>query len=505
MGILGKLRETALSVMPVMAVVAALGLLTGTLDTGTLLRFAWGGLCLVAGLAVFLLGVDVGIRPLGEMCGAALTARRNLALFVAAAFAVGFVVTVAEPDIQVFVRQVAAADPHVRHGPLVLSIGLGVGLFMAAGVARAVAGLRLKAVLAVSYALLPILALAAPRPMIAIAFDSGGATTGPMTVPFIMALGLGVSAVRDDGEGGFGLTGIASVGPVMAVLAYSLIAGGGGQASALQSEAAGHSFREAFRDAFLSVVPLIALLCLFRAVFLRMSARQTIRISIGFAYAFVGLGLFLYGINSGFMECGRVLGEALGGHARAGGWQWWTVLMAAGVAFGSGTVCAEPAVWTLCEQVEEATRGAVRRRALLVFLAAGTSLAICLALFRALAGFPIGWILVPGYAAAFILMAFSPPFFSGMAFDSGGVASGPLTSTFILSFVLGAAGASGGAADSFGVIALVAMMPLVAIQAMGIAYSLRRRRTAAQRLEGPESPEGHESPEGRESPGGHSS
>lgn len=475
MGILGKLRETALSVLPVMAVVAALGLFTGTLGPGLLLRFAWGGLCLVAGLAVFLLGVDVGIRPLGEMCGAALIARRNLTLFVAAAFAVGFVVTVAEPDIQVFVRQVATANPTVRQGALVASIGLGVGLFMAIGVARAVVGLRLKVVLAVSYALLLALALMVPRPMIAIAFDSGGATTGPMTVPFIMALGLGVSAVRDDGEGGFGLTGIASVGPVLAVLAYSLLAGGGGHAAASASEATGHPFREAFHDAFLSVVPLLALLGLFRMVFLRMSARQTVRIAIGFAYAFIGLGLFLYGINSGFMECGSVLGKALGEQARDGGWRWWAVLMASGVAFGSGTVCAEPAVWTLCEQVEEATRGAVRRRALLLFLAAGTSLAICLALLRALAGFPIAWILIPGYAAAFILMAFAPPFFSGMAFDSGGVASGPLTSTFVLSFVLGAAGAGGGAADSFGVIALVAMMPLVAIQAMGIAYSLRRR------------------------------
>lgn len=490
MGIVGKLRETALSVLPVMAVVVALGVFATPIGAGLLLRFAFGGLCLVAGLAVFLLGVDVGIRPLGEQCGAALTARRSLALFLAAAFAIGFVVTVAEPDIQVFARQVCAANPSVAQRTLVLSIGLGVGVFMSVGIARAVIGSRLKIVLGVSYAALLALALAAPRPMIAIAFDSGGATTGPMTVPFIMALGLGVSAVRDDGEGGFGLTGIASVGPVLAVLAYSLLGGGGGDAASGADAAASHPLREAFHDAFLSVAPLLVLFALFRAVFLRMSARQTVRVAIGFAYAFVGLGLFLYGINSGFMECGRALGEALGGRAHGGGWPWWTVLMASGVAFGSGTVCAEPAVWTLCEQVEEATRGAVRRRALLVFLAAGTSLAICLALLRALCGFPIGWILVPGYAAAFILMAFTPTFFSGMAFDSGGVASGPLTSTFVLSFVLGAAGAGGGAGDSFGVIALVAMMPLIAIQTMGLAYSLRRRRTAAQRLEGPE---GHSS------------
>lgn len=481
MNLAAKFKETALSVFPVMAIVLLLGAFAVPLGARMLLRFSLGGACLVAGLTVFLLGVDVGIRPLGEMCGAALMRKRSLALFLSVAAVVGFVVTIAEPDIQVFSRQVAAAIPSIGKTPLVVSIAAGVGLFMAVGVARAILALPIKMVLAVSYAVLLVLALLAPANVVAIAFDSGGATTGPMTVPFILALGLGVSAVRDDGDGGFGLTGVASVGPVLAVLAYSLVSRGGGAAPSAAGEAAAtHSvLAEAFTDAFLSVAPLLALFLVFRVFLLDITMRQTVRIVIGFAYAYVGLSVFLFGINCGFMECGMALGSALGAKALGGGVFWWIVLMVAGTAFGAAVVCAEPAVWTLCDQVEEATRGAVRRRAILVFLAGGTALAICLAILRSLLGFGIGWLLIPGYVAAFALTIFTPRLFAGMAFDSGGVASGPLTSTFILSFALGAGGGTG---DSFGVIALVAMMPLVAIQAMGIAYERRRRAAMAARI-----------------------
>ena len=210
-----------------------------------------------------------------------------------------------------------------------------------------------------------------------------------------------------------------------------------------------------------------------------MTARQAVRIAIGFAWAFIGLSIFLAGVNGGFMQAGRILGAALGGAAATGGLGPWALLIGTGLAFGAVIVCAEPAVWVLSEQVEEASGGAIRRRTLLFFLSLGTALAIGLAMWRAVAGFPLWRLLLPGYVLAMLLLARTPQPFAGIAFDSGGVASGPLTSTFVLSFTLGAASAGGGGNDSFGVIALVAMMPLAAIQLMGILVERRRSRSGA--------------------------
>jgi len=481
--IVAKFKETAYSVLPVMALVLVLGLFVAPLEKALLLRFCWGGLLLIAGLTVFLLGVDLGIQPMGERCGAALTRRRSLGLLLAAAFAIGFVVTAAEPDIQVFGNQVKGVFQSVSKNGLVFSIAGGVGLFMTVGIARTVLGLSIKWTLFLSYTILFLAALFAPPAFVAIAFDSGGATTGPMTVPFIMALGLGVSTVRADSDNSFGLTGVASVGPVLAVLVYSLAAPVSQAAEAVAETAealsAGHVLKEAFTESFTSILPLFALLVAFQFLLLKMTRRQFARIAIGFAYALVGLTVFLFGVNSGFMQAGRALGEALGSNAFGQGGVWYAVLLATGVAFGAVIVCAEPAVWVLSEQVEQVTGGTIRRRALLVFLAAGTALAIGLATLRAVFGFPIAWLLVPGYVLAMALMYFAPPLFAGIAFDSGGVASGPLTSTFILSFTLGAASGGAGGADSFGVIALVAMMPLIAIQLMGIVYDRQKRRGRA--------------------------
>ncbi len=464
-----------------MAIVLVLGVFVAPLEGALLLRFCRGGVLLVAGLTVFLLGVDLGIEPMGERCGSALTRRRSLALLLAAACAIGFVVTAAEPDIQVFGDQVKGVFPAVNKRALVFAIAGGVGLFMTAGIARTVLGLSVKWTLFISYTALFLAALFAPPAFVAIAFDSGGATTGPMTVPFIMALGLGVSTVRADNDGAFGLTGVASVGPVLAVLLYSMAtpAAHSSAAAAAAGTAATasvwHVLHDSFTESATSIIPLFALLVAFQFTLLKMTRRQFFRISIGFAYALAGLTVFLFGVNSGFMQAGRALGEALGAKALGTGGAWYAALVGTGLAFGAVIVCAEPAVWVLSEQVERVSGGAIPRRTLLAFLAVGTAAAIGLAMLRAVTGFPIAWLLVPGYLAAMALMCFAPPLFTGIAFDSGGVASGPLTSTFVLSFTLGAASGGTGGTDSFGVIALVAMMPLIAIQLMGIVYEKRRR------------------------------
>ena len=493
MNLLAKFRETLVSVVPVMAIVLLLGVFVVPLDRLLLVRFVLGGALLIVGLTIFLIGVDLGIQPMGERCGSALTSRKNLALLLGTAFAIGFIVTAAEPDIQVFGDQVKGVFGMVSKLAFTFAIAAGVGLFIMLGLLRTVLGLSIKWTLFLSYTALLAAALFAPPSFIGIAFDSGGATTGPMTVPFIMALGLGVSSVRADSDNSFGITGIASIGPVLAVLLYALTldlssgvaAGAAAETATEAAETASAlslviaTFKTAlphvFRETLISIGPLFALFIVFQFWMLHVPRVQFMRLTFGFVWALLGLTVFLLGVNGGFMQAGAALGETLGRQSSHGP-LWFALLIGTGLALGAIIVCAEPAVWVLSEQVEQVTNGMIRRKALLVFFSVGTGLAIGLAMWRAVAGFPLAWLLLPGYALAMGLMAVAPPMFTGIAFDSGGVASGPLTSTFVLSFTIGAASCGGSGNDSFGVIALVAMMPLIAIQLMGILYERQRRR-----------------------------
>ena len=484
MNLLHKLKETAVSVLPVMAIVFLLGLTVVPLEKAVLVKFFFGGLLLIAGLTIFLLGVDMSIQPMGERCGAELTKKKSLPLLLVVACIIGFIVTAAEPDIQVFGDQVRGIFPAVNKLAFTFVIAAGVGLFITIGLLRTVMNLSLKWTLFISYTFLFIIAFFAPGSFIGIAFDSGGATTGPMTVPFIMALGLGVSSVRaSQKDNSFGLTGVSSVGPILAVVLYALVlkSGQGTQAASAVSVAAeSSSFAQAarfvFHEALVSITPLLGLFIVFQIFLLRMTMRQVIRMLIGFVYSFTGLLVFLLGVYGGFMQAGKILGQTLGLLALQKGSWWFVLLILTGLVLGAIIVCAEPAVWCLSEQVEQVSGGTIKRRVLLTFLSVGTALAIGLSMWRAVAGFDIKWLLVPGYLAAMLLMLFCPDMFTGIAFDSGGVASGPLTSTFVLSFTIGAAGGGSGAGDSFGVIALVAMMPLIAIQIMGIIFKLKTSR-----------------------------
>ena len=500
MNILAKMKETAVSVLPVMAIVLFLGFTFVPLDKYLLARFVVGGLLLIIGLTIFLLGVDLGIQPMGERCGAELTKKRSLSLLLTVAFIIGFIVTAAEPDIQVFGDQVRSIFPFVNKIAITFVIAGGVGLFIMIGLLRTVLNLSIKWTFFIAYLILFAISFFSPESFIGIAFDSGGATTGPMTVPFIMALGLGVSSVRDDNNNSFGLTGVCSIGPVMAVLIYAIIVkkmvvSTGSTTTintvveALETTASNTGFfskifspfgstaGHVFHEALISIAPLFALFIIFQIILLRMTKRQVIRIIIGFIYAFTGLTIFLIGVNGGFSQAGAALGQTLGSLAISRGGAWYILLIGTGLALGAIIVCAEPAVWVLSEQVEHVSGGTIKRKVLLVFLSVGTAIAIGLSMLRAVSGFNLKYILIPGYTIAMILMIFCPSLFSGIAFDSGGVASGPLTSTFVLSFTLGAAAGGKGGNDSFGVIALVAMMPLLAIQIMGIIFKMKQQRS----------------------------
>lgn len=514
-----KLKETISSVAPIMAIVLILGLTIAPMTAEQMLRFIIGGILVIIGLTLFLSGVDMGILPIGERSGAALTSKRNLPLLLAASFFIGFMITIAEPDVQVLADQVRGIDPSVSKWGLIIMIAAGVGLFVMIGILRTILSIPLKIILILSYVIVFALAFFTPAEFQGVAFDSGGATTGPMTVPFIMALGVGVAAVRaahnhakksnSSSDDSFGLTGIASVGPVFAVCLYGILLAnfGGGESGALASESAAetvsgmgiylHLLPDVFSEVLRALAPLVFMAILFQITLMKLPPFQVIRMVRGLLFSFAGLVIFLVGAKGGFMPAGEELGESLGRLAISGD-KTLAILNSAGIAehslkipgaveiiililigciFGAVVVCAEPAVWVLTEQVEGVTGGTIKRKVMLVALSAGVAISIGLSMARVLFGFSLWYILVPGYLIALVLTFFCPNLFTGIAFDSGGVASGPMTSTFILSFTLGASAATGGnpAVDAFGVIALVAMTPLIAIQILGIVFKVKSK------------------------------
>jgi len=522
MNLLHKIKETCTAVLPICALVLILGTTLVNLGPATLLPFCVGSAFLILGLSIFLTGADLGIVPAGSFMGAKLTRSRKLPLILGTGLLIGVLITVAEPDLLVLGDQVEsvtgslASAPTVPSRSLVIAVALGVGAFVALGLARVLVQIPYRVVLIVGYALVFALAARVDPVFVAIAFDSGGATTGPMTVPFIIALGVGVAAVRGDKnalEDSFGYTGIASIGPILAVtiLGFALSAGATPPANALPaasltevtslaaSQAAGAAasavaetpsvgalLHEAItlipgeaRDVFTALAPLYAIIALFQLFLLKLPPRLFRRVTLGFIYAWVGLILFFVGTDMAFVPAGKALGSALG----ALDYNW--VLIPIGCVLGAVVVCAEPAVWVLTEQVEEVSGGNIRKPVLLTTLAIGVALSVGLSMARVIWGFSIWWLLIPFYALAIILTFFTPKLFTAIAFDSGGVASGPMASTFILSLTLGASVAVGGnpALDGFGVIAMVAATPLVAIQIMGMLFHRREAHSRAAHTE----------------------
>ena len=487
---LEKIKETFVSIGPIALIVLILNWTITPLGDGMTLTFIVSSLFTIIGLALFLLGADIGIIPMGEKAGSALTSKKNLPLLLIASFVIGFIITIAEPDVQVLTGQVSAVNPSIKSTTLLIMIALGIGFFVSLGLLRTVLQIPIKFLFVGFYVVVFVLAFLAPQEYFAISFDASGATTGPMTVPFIMALGMGVAAVKsnkssDSKADNFGLTGLASIGPIVAVLLMGLMMSGKSSGAEIQvveesvaKIAVTYTTLSRLKELFGNIphiivevskalLPLVGLLVVFLIFLFKLTKRQIIKICVGLIYAFLGLVLFLTGINGGFIPAGTVIGETLG---KSG--QLW-LLVALGVTFGAIVVCAEPAVWVLTKQVEEISGGAIKRKVLLVALSSGVCIAVGLAMIRVIFGFHIAYILVPVFAIALALTFFCPKMFTAIAFDSGGVASGPMTSSFILSYTLGAATILGGnpLTDGFGVIALVASAPLIAIQILGLIYA----------------------------------
>ncbi len=475
-----KLMEALKAVLPIVGIVLALCFSAAPISPSILLCFLLGAAMIMAGMMFFTLGAEASMTPMGERVGTAVTRSRRLPVIVLMGFLLGFLITISEPDLQVLAGQV----PAVPNLTLILSVAAGVGVFLVAALLRMLFGVALPPLLVFFYGVVFALAFFVPKDFLAVAFDSGGVTTGPMTVPFIMALGVGISAIRSDrhaADDSFGLVALCSIGPILAVLVLGMIfrpEEGAYTAPVLPDISDSVELWALFQDGLptymkeiaLSLLPITALFGAFQAVSLRLSLRTLKKIGVGLVYTYAGLVLFLTGANVGFMPAGNYLGQVMASlEAR------W-IIVPVGMVIGYFIVKAEPAVYVLNRQVEEITDGAIPSSAMGASLSIGVAASIGLAMVRVLTGISILWFLIPGYAIAIVLSFFVPKIFTAIAFDSGGVASGPMTAAFLLPFAQGACAAVGGniVTDAFGVVAMVAMTPLIAIQVLGVVYQARR-------------------------------
>ena len=479
-----KLQESLAAVLPILAIVLILSFTIAPLPTSVLMAFLFGAVLLVVGMMFFSLGAELAMSPMGERVGACITKTRRVGIMLTLGFLLGFLITISEPDLQVLANQVQAVPNMV----LIVTVAVGVGLFLCFAMLRMLLSVPLNTMLVGFYIVVFVLAMFVPKDFLAVAFDSGGVTTGPMTVPFIMAMGVGVSAIRSDkhsANDSFGLVALCSIGPILAVLILSLIfRPDGGSYTAVVIPEIGDSaalwqlffvaFPTYFKEIAVSLLPLAAFFAVFDLVSLHLERKQLIRIGVGLAYTYLGLVIFLTGVNVGFMPAGNYLGSVIAGLSC----NW--IIIPIGMLIGYFIVMAEPAVYVLMRQVEELTDGAIPGSAMKHSLSIGVAVSVGLAMIRVLTGISIFYLLVPGYAVAIALSFFVPKLFTAIAFDSGGVASGPMATTFLLPFAMGACSAVGGniVTDAFGVVAMVAMTPLITIQGLGLIYRLRTKHGA---------------------------
>ena len=474
------------SVLPITAIVFLLSITIAPLDPGTLVLFLFGAILLVGGMGLFTLGVDMSMIPMGEGVGVTISRSKFLIVPIAVYFLLGVLTTMAEPDLQVLSKQVPAIDSTV----LIFTVAVGVGLFLVAATMRIRMGIPLRRLLLVLYFAVFALAFLAPGNFIPVSFDSGGVTTGPITVPFIMSLGLGIASTRSDknsASDSFGLISLCSIGPILCVLLLGIIYKPTEAASHLSviptiptTAQAARYFVESFptylNEVAMALLPIAGLFLIFQVFTRHFRRSQLMRIAAGLLYTYLGLVLFLCGVNVGFMPAGQLIGATIAMDTR----KW--LLVPIGMLIGYYIVKAEPAVSVLTKQVEEVSNGSISQRAMGLAMSIGVCVSVGLAMVRVLTGLNIFWLLIPGYAISLGLTFLVPDIFTGIAFDSGGVASGPMTATFLLPFAQGACHAIGGnmMTDAFGIVAMVAMTPLVTIQVMGLSsvihHKLARRR-----------------------------
>lgn len=491
-----KIREALISALPITLIVYIVALLPNfSFNKWEIISFSIGAGLLVLGIGLFNLGADIAMTPMGTNVGAGLSRQKSIGLLLAVCFVLGMLITIAEPDLQVLANQVSS----VMNGKLLIyTVGFGVGAFLIFAILRIVFKRRLSTLLMLFYMLLFALALILSIngnvDLLPMAFDSGGVTTGPITVPFIMALGVGISSVLGDRrsqENSFGLVALCSVGPILAVLVLGIFAKNGLSYTVSYDSVGKNIFGAYINNAInvakevaiaLGLIVLFFLIC--QIFFLKLQKKQLLKIGVGVVFTYVGLVLFLTGVNVGYMPVGYKMGLQMSSLHPG-------LIIGLGLVMGVLVVLAEPAIHVLNAQVEEITSGYISKKSMIIGLCAGVGAAIALSMVRIIFDFSLIYYIIPGYFISLALSLFVPPVYTAIAFDSGGVASGPMTSGFILPFAVGVCVAMQGESavlrDGFGVVALVAMAPLITIQLLGfkaiVSNKIRERRAMKRILQ----------------------
>lgn len=482
-----KFRETLFAVLPILLVVLIVHFFMVPFPINQLLRFIIGSFLVIIGLSLFLVGVDLGITPLGSLTGTNLAKTNKLLLILVSAFILGFFISIAEPALIVYAKQIELiTEGGLGAMTMLISVSIGFAILVVIGFVRILFNVELYKILFVTYIGIFILALFAKPEFIAFAFDASGATTGVLAVPFLLAISVGISRIKKDAksaeESSFGMVALASAGAIIAVLVLSYFSTS--KAGVFESdpfvEKVGvikpffELLKPMFSDSFIALVPLLVILVVMQVFGLKLKRKQFRRLVFGFIYALLGLFIFLLGVNGGFMEVGYKIGE----NFVAANKQFMLVILA--FFLGLFTIIAEPAVSVLTHQIEEITGGYVKRAAVLIPLSLGVGLAVVGGVLKILfEDFQLWHVLLPGYIISLGLMFYAPKLFIGIAFDAGGVATGPLTATFILAFVQGVAAKTPGAdlvLDGFGVIALVALAPIITLQILGIIFKIKTKK-----------------------------
>lgn len=465
-----KIKESFLSILPIFLLVIFLHFTVVPLEKNMMISFLIGTVFLMIGMSLFTLGADNAMMPMGNKVGSYISKKKKLWFLIIVCLLLGTFITLAEPDLKVLADQAS----YLPSNTLILTVSVGVGLFLVLAALRIIFKISLSKLLVISYSIIFLITIFIPDKFIPLSFDSGGVTTGPITVPFIMALGIGLASVNGGEESkndSFGLIGLCSIGPILSVLLLSLFYQNGSSEYIVESSNLNifEYLLEYSKEVLIALSPIVIFFFIFQILFLKLSKKTVAKISISIIYTFIGLVLFLVGVNYGFMNVGTYLGGKIASLDKS-----W-LLVPFGMLMGCLTILAEPAVYVLNKQVEEISSGLISKKSLTFSLALGVSIAVGLAMLRIVLDVPIVYILVPGYLLALVLTFFTPKLFVAIAFDSGGVASGPVAATFILPFAIGACLALGNSVilDAFGLVAFIALTPLISIQILGLIYNYK--------------------------------
>lgn len=478
--IINAFTESISSILPIFIIVIILSISVASLDAWVLVMFLFGTILLILGMSFFTIGSEISMHSLGEGIGNHLGKSKKLLVPLIICFILGVLITIAEPDLQVLAEQV----PSIPNTMLIIFVAVGVGIFLVISMIRTKKSLKLRNLLMIFYALIIALAFFTPKDFVPTAFDSGGVTTGPITVPFIMALGAGLASTsksKNSKENSFGLIALCSIGPILSVLILSICFNPSSESpDPLLNPAS--STKEAFmfflkefpsylKEVFIALLPILMVMVVFQLCTKKFSKYQLAKMGTGFLYTYIGLVLFLTGANVGFMPAGRLIGSVLAKGNKF-------LLIPVGALMGYFVVSAEPAVHSLKKQVEEITNGAISQKAVSLSLSIGVGVSVAISMLRVITGISILPFLIVGYLIALVITFFVPPIYTGIAFDSGGVASGPMTTTFILPFAIGACSTldKNIMTDAFGIVAMVAMTPLITIQILGLYSKIRQKK-----------------------------